>query len=201
MSRTPDFYIDRANAAFALGFTSKAAQKSATDDLNRAHEAFCQSIKDLVLAIDRDARTEAHNNVYWGLADLHVWKPKHSALVLGTFPEAEPTVRMIEELVALRTVIKAAPVVKAERDPMTEREAAVTKSVRDIMEQRKAQYAHGLALHDLFGGLSVHANVHVVTNQHGTTFLRAFYYMNGTLTPLNVILAVLQTKAREAEAA
>jgi len=199
MSRTPDFYIDRANAAFALGFTSKSAQKSATDDLNRAHEACCQDIQNLVLVIDRDARTEAHNNVYWGLADLHVWKPKHSALVLGTFPEAEPTVRVIEQLVDLRAVIKAAPVVKAERNPNAEREAAVTKSVREIMELRKAQYAHGLKLHDLFEGLPVHANVHVVTNQHGTTFLRAFYYMAGVLTPLNVILAVLQEKAREAE--
>lgn len=198
MSRTPDFYIDRANAAFALGFTSKAAQKSATDDLNRAHEACRQSIQNLVLAIDRDARTEAHDNVYWGLADLHVWKPKHSALVLGTFPEAEPTVRLIEQLVDLRAVIKAAPVVKAERKT-DDREAAVTQSVRDIMELRQAQYARGLELHDLFQGLPVTANVHVVTNQHGTTFLRAFYYMNGTLTPLNVILAVLQTKAREAE--
>lgn len=198
MSRTPEFYIDRANAAFAAGFTSKAAQKSATDDLNRAHEACRQSIQSLVLAIDRDARTEAHDNVYWGLADLHVWKPKHSALVLATFPEAEPTVRMIEQLVDLRAVIKAAPVVKAERKT-DDREAAVTKSVRDIMELRQAQYARGLELHDLFQGLPVTANVHVVTNQHGTTFLRAFYYMNGTLTPLNVILAVLQTKAREAE--
>lgn len=198
MSRTPEFYIDRANAAFAAGFTSKAAQKSATDDLNRAHEACRQSIQNLVLAIDRDARTEAHDNVYWGLADLHVWKPKHSALVLGTFPEAEPTVRLIEQLVDLRAVIKAAPVVKAERKT-DDREAAVTKSVRDIMELRQAQYARGLELHDLFQGLPVTANVHVVTNQHGTTFLRAFYYMNGTLTPLNVILAVLQTKAREAE--
>lgn len=200
MSRTPEFYIDRANAAFAAGFTSKAAQKSATDDLNRAHEACRQSVQNLVLAIDRDARTEAHDNVYWGLADLHVWKPKHSALVLATFPEAEPTVRMIEQLVDLRAVIKAAPVVKAERKT-DDREAAVTKSVRDIMELRQAQYARGLELHDLFQGLPVTANVHVVTNQHGTTFLRAFYYMNGTLTPLNVILAVLQTKAREAEAA
>lgn len=198
MSRTPEFYIDRANAAFAAGFTSKAAQKSATDDLNRAHEACRQSVQNLVLAIDRDARTEAHDNVYWGLADLHVWKPKHSALVLATFPEAEPTVRMIEQLVDLRAVIKAAPVVKAERKT-DDREAAVTKSVRDIMELRQAQYARGLELHDLFQGLPVTANVHVVTNQHGTTFLRAFYYMNGTLTPLNVILAVLQTKAREAE--
>lgn len=200
MTRTAEFYIDRAHAAFARGFPSKAAQKSATDDLNRAHEICRQDIQNLVLAIDRDARTEAHNNVYWGLADLHVWKPKHSALVLGTFPEAEPTVRLIEQLVDLRAVIKAAPVVKAERKT-DDREAAVTKSVRDIMELRQAQYAHGLKLHDLFGGLPVHANVHVVTNQHGTTFLRAFYYMNGTLTPLNVILAVLQTKAREAEAA
>ena len=198
MSRTPDFYIDRANAAFSLGFTSKAAQKSATDDLNRAHELLCQDIQNLVRAIDRDARTEAHDNVYWGLADLHVWKPKHSALVLGTFPEAEPTVRMIEQLVDLRAVIKAAPVVKAEAKADA-REAAVTKSVREIMELRQAQYARGLELHDLFQGLPVTANVHVVTNQHGTTFLRAFYYMNGTLTPLNVILAVLQEKAREAE--
>lgn len=200
MTRTTSFYIDRATEAFARGFTSKAAQKSATDDLNRAHELCRKDIQDLVLNIERDARTEAQNTVYWNLADLHVWKPKHSELVLATFPEAEQTVRLIEELVALRAAIKAAPVVKAERNPMAEREAVVTKSVRDLMELRKAQYARGLALHDIFGGLPVHANVHMVTNQHGTTFLRAFYYMNGELTPLNMILAVLDTKAREAAA-
>ena len=57
MSHTPEFYTDRANAAFTRGFTSKAAQKSATDDLNRAHELCCLDIQNLVLAIDRDGQS------------------------------------------------------------------------------------------------------------------------------------------------
>jgi hypothetical protein len=193
MARTVEFYIDRANAMFEAGFTSKAGQRNALDDLNRAHDLMCRAIQELYLAIPHANRTEAQTNVYWGLADLHVWKAKHSALVLDTFPEARPFVEQIEALVELRLAIKAAEVVKAERKEDV-RVARITKSIRDEMELRKAQYARGLELHDLFNGLPVYANVHMVTNQHGTTFLRAFYYMAGVLTPLNVILAVLDEK-------
>lgn len=52
---------------------------------------------------------------------------------------------------------------------------------------------------DLSNDRILHANVHYVTNQHGTTFLRAFYYLNGTLTPLSIIIAAAEAKAREAE--
>ena len=67
------------------------------------------------------------------------------------------------------------------------------------LKLRQEQYNNALRLHDIFGGLPVHANVHYVTNQHGTTFLRAFYYLNGTLTPLSIIIAAAEAKALEAE--
>lgn len=36
MARTIQDYVERASTAFEVGFTSKAGQKSASDDLNRA---------------------------------------------------------------------------------------------------------------------------------------------------------------------
>jgi hypothetical protein len=69
-----------------------------------------------------------------------------------------------------------------------------------MMELRKSQYARGLELHEIFGNLRVSANVHMVRNQHGTTFIRAFYYMDGKLTPLNMILAVAQEIQRREDA-
>jgi hypothetical protein len=196
MARTTEFYIDRAIASFEAGFTTLAAKKEALTDLNRAHDLLTEQIKKLVLDIPRDERTDAQNVVYWdALTDLHNWKPKHSKLVLDVFPEAETITAQIEDLVALRLTIKSAEVIRVER-VASEKAEQVTAAVRNIMELRKAQYARGLELHDIFGNLPVYVNVHYVTNQFGTSFLRAFYYMYGALTPLNVICAVLEAKQK-----
>lgn len=200
MARTASFYTDRATARFEAGFTSKAAQQEALRDLNSAFELLKRDITGLVLDIEHDARTADHDDVYWNLADYpHNWKAKHSALALRVFPQTAATVAQIEALVEFRAAVKAAPVVKAERKTDTAKIEAVTKSIRDLMERRQEQYNNALRLHDIFGGLPVHANVHYVTNQHGTTFLRAFYYLDGQLTPLGIIIAAAEAKAREAE--
>ena len=201
-ARTPAFYIDRATARFEAGFTSKAAQKAALQDLNNAYELLKSRILSLVLKLDPAARTKEHEDTYWGLADYpHNWKPKHSDLAVRVFPESAATVAEIESLVEFRAAVKAAPIVKTERNAEVEKIERVTKSIRDLMELRKEQYNRALKQHDIFGGLNVHANVHLVTNQYGTTFLRAFYYLNGFLTPLAIIIAAAETKAREAAAA
>jgi seryl-tRNA synthetase len=194
MAKTANFYIDRANAKFEAGFTTLSARKEALSDLNRAHDVLTEQIKKLVLDIPHAERTDAQNVVYWdALTDLHNWKPKHSKMVNDVFPEAEAITLQIEDLAALRLTIKNAEVVRVER-ATSEKAEKVYVAIRDIMEKRKAQYARGLDLHDLFNGLPVHANVHYVVNQFGTRFIRAFYYMYGELTPLNIICAVLDAK-------
>ena len=189
-------YIDNAVAGFEAGFKSKAAKNEALGNLSSAYGALKNEILELVLAVDRDARSEDHDAVYWGLADnLSHWKPRHSELVLRVFPDAAELVARIEEIAEFRAAVKAAPVVKAERDPAADRAESVTRSVRELMELRGAKYERALNLHDMFNGLPVHANVHLVTNHCGTTFLRAFYYLAGELTPLAVIIAAAETKS------
>lgn len=204
MTRTVAFYVDRATKAFEAGFTSKAGQKSAASDLNSAADLLRAEIHDICFKLrgpEQFSRfPERAELAYWMNTDLHLWNAKRHTELLGYLPEAEAIANEYDDLAALRGAIKASPVVKVERQ-IDEREIRIQKSVRDLMELRKSQYERGLKLHDLFDGLPVHGNVHYVTNQHGTSFTRTFYYLNGSLTPLNVILAILDTKAREAEAA
>lgn len=193
MARTVSFYTDAALAAFEAGFTSKSAKEEALKDLNRAADLLRAEIHGLVFDLRKTepARNEALEELYWYNTDLHLWNAKRRAAVLAWAPEAESICNQYDDLAALRAQIKVAEVnkvVKAE-DPKA---LEVQSTIRALMEKRKAQYARGLELKEIFGRLPVYANVHMVTNQQGTTFLRTFYYMHDKLTPLNVILAVLQ---------
>lgn len=197
MARTVEFYLERANSKFEAGFKTMATKQDALSDLNSAFDLLRGRIHTAFLDIPRKERTEAHDGIYWNTASsLHNWRVKHSVAVKAVFPELYCTVDEIEALVELRQAVKAAEVVRVERqaDPRT---VAIVKTIRDIMEARKAQYARGIELHDIFKGLPVSVNVHWVTNQFGTSYLRAFYYMAGDLTPLNVILAVLDAKSEK----
>lgn len=198
MARTVESYTSQAVEAFEAGFTSKAGQKRAFEALSRAYELLGTSIRGIYLDKPHEERNAAEEAIYWGLPDLHNWKAKHSAAVLAVYPQVTSEVAQIEALVELRAAIKSAEIVKVERKADA-RVEAIQGSIRALMEKRQAQYARGLELHDLFGRLPVYANVHMVTNAHGTTFMRAFYFMYDKLTPLNVILAVMQAKAAEAK--
>lgn len=201
-------YITSATEKFEAGFTSKAAQKDALDCLNRAFAILTDGARGDILtaAADRfpNARIDEAANVariefantlgYWDLPDYpHLLRDKHEVMLNGRWDAA----CMVRDL---RNAIKSAPVVKAERKA-DEREVAIQKSIRDIMAMRRSQFERGLKVAELFGGLPVSVNVHLVTNQHGTTFLRAFYYLRGEMMPLNVILCIAQELERQAEAA
>lgn len=199
MARTVEFYVNQANEKFEAGFTTMAAQKQALQDLGRAYEILTQEIQDLYLSIPRAERTEAQDNVYWGLANyLNNWKPKHTSLVLNVFPQAEIFTSQIETLAELRETIKSAEIVKVERiaNPKI---ATVTKTIHDMVALRKEQFQTGMKLCEVFGNLPVSINWHYVTNQHGTSFIRVFYFMANKLTPLNMILAVLEEQERIAK--
>jgi hypothetical protein len=200
MAITFETRVDFANSALEAGFTSKAGQKGALDQLNRATNILKGEVQELTWNFKGDkSREEAMEKAYWMNLDLHVWNQKRRDELLSYLPEAEAIADKFDDLAALRQAIKSAEIVKAERKA-DERVEAVQSTIRKMMELRKSQYARGLELHEIFGNLRVSANVHMVRNQHGTTFIRAFYYMDGKLTPLNMILAVAQEIQRREDA-
>ncbi len=182
-----DRYLDAAVAGFEAGFASKAAQKNALDDLNRAADDVRNDVHNGLLAIARDDRADNWNDLYYSFPALHVWKAKH-ADAYAAYPEA---VSRMNRLAELREAIKAAPINAPVRDAGKERVETVRKSLIEIMEARKASFVEGVRLVEVFGKLPVSVSAHYVTNDKGTTFLRHFFYLNGKLTALNVILAVL----------
>lgn len=189
-----DRYFDDAFAALNAGFRSEAARKAALADVLRSYE---YGVKGLVhprlLALPREARDEAWDALYWGIPALHVYKPKHDAL-LADHPDA---LAHAVACVELRNAIKAATItpVAPKVDP---RQQEIERRVSDIIALRKEQYGRAIALGEIFGRLPVTASWHWVTNQHGTTFLRTFYFLDGRLTPLGIIVAALQALEEQA---
>ena len=191
--------------AVAASFPSKAAQKAALDKLNRAYTAARDVVRDLIID-DANARWQdyceeriAHFERWDMPFDLHQIRDKH--VIVATYWDLRAA-QIITALVNLRAEVKAAPVVKVEKADaaLTEKTEQVQRSIRDEMDRLGKMYDHALEVGRLFNGLPVTANVHMVTNQFGTRFLRAFYYLNGERMPLNLIIAAAQQLADEASA-
>lgn len=103
-------YTDRARASCVNGYTSKAAQKDALDDINRAYDA-ARSLLHHKLLNMRDAKAlteEQFRPLYWGTPDCHVWKEKHARLFCA--PEFAEDVARLNACAALRLIVKAATV-------------------------------------------------------------------------------------------
>lgn len=192
MTRNVEFYVNRANEKFELGFTSMASQKDALQNLNHAYDILKDDIRKFCLTFPRENRTEQQDNVYYSIPhDLHQWKAKHTSLVLSVFPHAETLTAQIENLVELRNTIKSAEIVKVERKA-NDKVATITKTIHEMIALRKSQFETGMKLCEVFGNLPVSMNWHYVVNQHGTSFIRVFYYMDGKLTPLNMICYIIE---------
>ena len=204
MARTFEDRVNAANTAYEAGFTSKAAQKRALDELNRAYDMLRDQANDDIRKFapyqfqgrDLTASEWASRSAYFEARqlpfDLHAIRPHHGELM--SIHTVDPV--DLQLLIDLRAAIKAAPVVKIERSAEVERVVKVREGILDLMKRRGEQYNRALDLAEIFGRLPVTANVHVVTNAHGTTFLRAFFYLSGEFTPLNVILAAADELAR-----
>lgn len=191
--------------AVAASFPTKAAQKAALDKMNRAYTAARDVVRDLIID-DANARWPNHcdeRNAHfdrWDMPfDLHQIRDKH--IIVATYWDLRAA-QIITALGSLRAEVKAAPVVKVEKADaaLTEKTEQVQRSIRDEMERLGKMYAHALEIGRLFNGLPVTANVHMVTNQFGTRFLRAFYYLDGERMPLNLLIAAAQQLADEASA-
>lgn len=101
--------VDVKAAKVTGAFGSKAARKAELDKLSRRFDRLRDELQDMYLALPRDARTEAKTEIYYGPTYLNHWRAKHSEAVLREFPKAANIVTEIEQLVAAREAVKAAP--------------------------------------------------------------------------------------------
>lgn len=192
-------------------FASTAAQKRALDLVNRAYRIAHQLQHDAAIAAARplaDAGDPAAWNAYWSALrasdtpfELHQVRDRHlplfDAVAIG---DGVTLGAIVRQLVALRGEIKSAPIAAAVAvtKPEAELAARVERSLGALIDLRRAQYASGLRLLDVFGRLPVTVSVHVVRGHKGAVFLRRFYYLDGKLTPLGVICALLEEEDRRA---
>lgn len=116
--KAPEAVVDVKAAKVTGTFQTKQARKDALESLNRQYGKLKEKIQDMYLAIPYAERNgssgrqtdlqKLQNDVYYGW-DLHVWKPKHSAMVLKAFPQAAEIVKEIEVLAKAREAVKNAP--------------------------------------------------------------------------------------------
>jgi hypothetical protein len=205
-----DFYTAAALDALNNGFTSKAGAKNAAADVTRAYETLRRELQDACLATpridDRGSMEAPVEAVYWDVPSYpHQFKAKHSDLIRAAFGDRfDALIANAFELVALREAILAAPVAAPMKDEAKVQAARIVESIRERMDRLNVRYLEAIDLTTVFEdgfvmeGLS--ANSHYVTNEHGTTFLRTYFFLFGKLTPLNLILAAAQEARRQAEA-
>ena len=193
-------HTEAANAAFTPeGFVSKAAQKRVLEDLNRAfgyaREARFEEICAAAPAGNNEGRQEFFDSNDLPF-DLHQVRAKHEAAA-GTYWA------QFCMLADYREVVRNTPVIVATKtvDPVKALEKKVQESVADLIKRRMGQYNEALRLNDIFGTLPVTVSPHYVHGHKGTNFVRCFYFLNGKLTPLNVILAAMEKIADDKKAA
>lgn len=170
-------------------FAAKSHQKEALGELNSGYQMLREN--NFQFSIDSLSRED-----YFAIPfDLHQIRDKHFRL----FDEAHHA--DLTDLITFRVLLKELEVVKPapKSDRITAKQAEVTETVVDLIERRMAQYHEAVELGRLFGGLPVSVTPHQVTNGYNTTFTRCFYYLDGKFTPLQVIMAAMDTLAREKE--
>lgn len=204
--------IETAQALYEAGFTSKAGQKRALDELNYAYSGLREALMTVILAA-RSPETETQNHAdYWGVAsDLHQVRDRHFEIA-GRYNA--PGFAIVRDMIALRLAIKAADIAPPPARPELEVKAEVVRrSIVEEMERRKAMFIEGLDLGRVFAelfprknkagetipsaSLPVSVNSHWVHGHKGTNFTRNFFYLNGKLTPLQTIMAIAQTLDQE----
>jgi hypothetical protein len=201
MARQIEDRLAAAQDAFDAGFQSKAAQKRALDELNRAYfsirdAAHTEQIKGAPSFDDQAAR-RAHFNANEMPFDLHHVRDLHIEIIAAW--GGNPV--LVRDMIALRLAIKAAEIAPPPVNENKVRVETVRKSIVEEMERRHAQYVEGLDMARHFGGLHVSVNAHWVYGHKGAVFLRRFFYLAGRLTPLNTIVCIAEQLEREKELA
>lgn len=162
-------------------FSAKAHQKEAQSLLSAAY----YRIRDL----NREfSRTLSREDMFSIPFDLHQIREKHMRFFHHTLHSD------ITRLVSLRNDFKTIEVRKPLKRNSEEdkKQKQVIETVTDMIKRKTAQYHKAVELGRLFGGLPVSVTPHLVTNEYNTTFTRCFYYLDGKLTSLAVIMAASQ---------
>lgn len=190
-------YIASAEAAFEAGFTTMSGKKEAISGLNAVYEELRDRMQEPFLATPHSKRTAAQEALYYLLPFyLHTYRAAHGAAMVAEWPELVDFPRQIEELVSLRAAIKDAEIIKVERTQQDPRIAQIAKSLMEIRAAHQAQYLENVELFEVFGSLSVNCHTHGVVNQHGHSFDRNMFFLNGKRTALQVILGVMDAAAK-----
>jgi hypothetical protein len=198
-----DTLMGKAAEAFDAGFTGKAAKQRAVDLLSRAYDDAAIMMHRPFLRMDHTKRTEKQEALYYGLPlGLANYRPqKHGEAYAAEWPELEPIVAKLEELVELREVIKAAEIIPPQQWKPDPRETRVRETFADLIARRTEQVEHAMSLAEIFHGLPVTAYARYCRNEHGTRWLRVDYYLAGVRTALQVILAAADRLDQQENAA
>jgi hypothetical protein len=141
---------------------------------------------------------ESWNNLYWSIPhNLHQWKPKHHLSLIIVDLGCDEYIKTINELKDLRDAIKDTEILPVITNDSKIKIKQIEKSIEEYIKSKQQQFISGLSLAHIFNGLNVSVNSHYVTNQHNNTFIRCFYYLNGKMTALQMIIAIAEQYAED----
>lgn len=204
------------------GFKSKSQKKESATRLSRIWERIVDKIRSSINEVvwaDAEARglnptmdefgnlppeyVEWERSFVMPLRDkadfpaslTHV-RERHLDKIQEHFPEYYDDVFYIKTLL---DEVKAAEVspLPPKKDPTEAQVERKVKSIFDEMAKRQKQFTDAVEMGRLFGGLRVTAYPHWGRSKYGRDFIRVFYYLNGRVTPLSVIVAAAQELERQ----
>ena len=196
MKKTSIDFATRALDAFNKGFVTKSAKQSALDDTGTAYNVVRSKVMNARLdtrPVGEMQMTEEVSAVYWAMPhNLFGYRPSRMAgRILGVLPESTNLVAELLDLYNLRESIKGAPIVPVAKT-IDQREVLVHSTIAERMNNYHQRFVESVELSQIFCGLNVVARPHWVVNEHGTRFIRTFFYLHGKLASLNMICAVAQ---------
>ena len=205
LNQRAEKFFNQATELLNAGFTTKAAQNKAKQALRYAWEANSEVLHETyydMLRADKDSASDEQTDIHYSITNwLPFFNVNHATRIIQAFPSLVDFIQDCYVLADTYRKIKEAEITKAPNKSIREEVKRVERSISEIMETRKQQFERALKLNELFGGLPVHANVHMVHMSNGTSYVRAFYYLNDEITPLQVIIVAAQAIKREQESA
>lgn len=182
-------HIEEAIKAVAKGFFSKAEQKRAMGHLNSAYYWLRDMLTDAIIAAKNSGWNLTERkfpSIFEIPYDLANWKPAKHSKMYECFQDQ--AVSLINELLEMREAYKQMPIVKKPVSSHARLQAAVKEKVGNI----RGMIVEGVRLAEIFGNLPISVNVHSVYFGEGREYLRCFYFMNGKITKLGTILAIME---------
>lgn len=196
-----DYEMMQAEACINSGFKSHASRQRALKGLNSAYSILRGKIhKELLSVIHAGEPVSAAlaSTVYYDYTpmDLHLFKGKHADKIISVVPQVEYLTVLALDLVKKRESVKNMPIIKKELAKSGYKTDLYGK-IQKRLELLSVSSDPDLDCSEYFEDLKVSANVHLCRNYNDTVYVRVFFYLNGELTPLNTILALIQKKKEQ----